>query len=107
MKTYDFESPPFFSQSSPIVAKSLFISLDCGSHCLQDATVSQCILFVSMQGRVGCVFLEFAFKYDIMVVYCTTQAQVQPQYVTTLNNVQCILEFVERAQIVDVRRSLE
>ena len=32
---------------------------------------------------------------DIMVGLCITLAQVQPKYVTTLNGVECILEFEE------------
>ena len=33
---------------------SLFMSLDCGSHSVEDATASQLVLLVSMSGREGC-----------------------------------------------------
>ena len=48
-----------------------------------------------MLGKEGCALPEFAFKKDNMVGLCTTQDQVQPMYATALNDVECVLEFVE------------
>ena len=35
------------------------------------------------------------------------QVQVQPKYMTALNDVECILKFEEGMQMVDIKRSLE
>ena len=72
-----------------------FMSLDCGLHSVEDATVSQLVLFVSMLEREGCVIPEFVSKNDIMVDLCTTQAQVHLKLVTALNDAEHILEFEE------------
>ena len=42
-----------------------------------------------------------------MIGLCTTQTQVQPKYVTALNDMDRILEFEEGTQRVDVKRSIE
>ena len=42
-----------------------------------------------------------------MVCLCATQAQVQPKYVTALNYMECVLEFKEGIQMMDIKSSLE
>ena len=60
-----------------------------------------------MLGKEGYSLPKFAFKNDIVIALCTTQVQVQPKYINTLNDEECILEFEEGMQIMDVRGSLE
>ena len=56
-----------------------------------------------MLGREGCTCPEFAFKNDVVVGLCTTQSQVHPNYITTLNDVECILKSEEGSKMVDVK----
>ena len=82
---------------------SLFVSLYCGSHSLEDTTASQIVLLVSILGREGCALPKFSFKNNIGLGLCTTQAKVQPKYMTTLDDVECMLEFKEGMQMMDVK----
>ena len=83
------------------------MSLDCGTHIVLHAAESQLVLPVAMLGRERHFIPGFAFKNDIVITLCTTQVQVQPKYMNILNDAECILEFEEGMQMVDVRRSLE
>ena len=51
---------------------SSFMSLDYGLHRVEDATVSQLVLLVSVLGREGYAIPEFLFKNDVMVGLCMT-----------------------------------
>ena len=86
---------------------SSFMLLDCALCNVGNATASQLVLHISMLGREGHALPQFAFKNDIVVFLCTTQAQIQLKYMTALNDVECALEFEQRTQMVGVKRSLK
>ena len=42
-----------------------------------------------------------------MIGLCAKKAQGQPNYMTTLNDVECVLQFEEGTLIMDINRSLD
>ena len=72
----------------------------------EDATASQLAWLISVLGIEGHALSEFAFKND-MIVLCTTQTQVQSEYLTILIDAWCKLEIRQAMQMVGSKRSLE